>query len=60
MRLDWQSQVAVLETDHAISHAEQERILAQLQAMGIRGMILPPGITLAHVAQRGVDDEDDG
>lgn len=62
MRLDWQSQVAVLETDHVIPQLERERILSDLQAMGIRAMILPVGVTLAHVADQGLepDDEDDG
>ena len=58
MRLDWQSQVAVLECDRAIPQAEQERILAQLQAMGIRAYILPRGVTLAHVADQGLEPDD--
>lgn len=59
MRLDWQSQVAALECDRAIPQAERERILAELQAMGIRGVILPQGVTLAHVADQGLDTDDD-
>ena len=59
MRLDWQSQVAVLETDHVIPQAERERILSDLQAMGIRAMILPVGVRLAHVTDQGLDTDDD-
>lgn len=59
MMLDWQSQVAVLETDHALTKGETEGILAQLQAVGIRGYILPVGVTLAHVADQGLEPDDD-
>lgn len=58
MRLDWQTQVAVLECDRAIPQAERERILSDLQAMGIRAMILPVGVTLAHVADQGLEPDD--
>ena len=54
-----QTGVAVIETDHDLTPREQERILAQLQGLGIKGMILPVGVSLAHVAQCGLDDEDD-
>lgn len=54
-----QTGVAVLETDHELTTREHERILAQLQGLGIKGMILPVGVTLAHVDQCGMDDEDD-
>ena len=59
MRLDWQSQVAVLECDRAIPQAERERILSDLQAMGIRAMILPQGVRIAHVADQGLDPDGD-
>ena len=51
--------VAVLEADHALTDRERERILSQLQSIGIKGVILPMGVTLAHVAQCGMDGEDD-
>lgn len=54
-----QTGVAVLETDYEMSDREHERILAQLQSIGIKGIILPMGVTLAHVAMQGMDDEDD-
>ena len=54
-----QTGVAVLETDHPLTDREHERILAQLQSIGIKGIILPMGVTLSHVAQSGMDDEDD-
>ena len=61
MRLDWQTQVAVLECDRAIPQAERERILAEPQAMLIRAMILPVGMRLAHVADQGLEpDNGDG
>lgn len=59
MRLDWQSQVAVMECDRDIPQLERERILAELQAMGIRAMILPVGMRLAHVADQGLDTDDE-
>lgn len=59
MRLDWQSQVAVLETDHVIPQRERERILSDMQAMGIRAMILPVGVRLAHVADQGLEPDDE-
>ena len=59
MRLDWQTQVAVLETDHVIPQLERERIMADMQAMGIRAMILPVGVRLAHVADQGLGPEGD-
>ena len=59
MRLDWQTQVAVMECDRDIPQLERERILAQMQAMGIGAMILPAGVTLAHVADQGLEPDDD-
>ena len=50
---------AVVETDHALSEREHRRILADLQSIGLRAIILPVGVSLAHVAQCGLDDEDD-
>lgn len=59
MRLDWQTSVAVLECDHVIPQRERERILSDMQAMGIRAMILPVGMRLAHVADQGLEPDDD-
>lgn len=49
----------VVETDHALSPREKEAILADLQSIGLRAIILPVGVSLSHVAQCGMDDEDD-
>lgn len=49
----------VVETDHELKPAQRERILADLQSIGLRAIILPVGVTLSHVAQCGMDDEDD-
>lgn len=54
-----QSGVAVLEVDHDLTHAKAERVKAELRAIGIEAVILPMGLSLAHVAMRGMDDEDD-
>ena len=54
-----QSGVAVLEVDHDLTHAKAERVKAELRAIGIEAVILPVGVTLSHVAQCGMDDEDD-
>ena len=54
-----QTGVAVIETDHDLTPREQERILAQLQGLGIKGMILPVVVILSHVAQCGMGDEED-
>ena len=54
-----QSGVAVLEVDHDLAHAKSERVKAELSAIGLRCIILPVGVTLSHVAQCGMDDEDD-
>ena len=54
-----QSGVAVLEVDHDLTHAKSERVKAELRAIGIEAVILPVGVTLSHVAQCGMDDEDD-
>ena len=49
----------VVETDHELTPKQQERILADLQSIGLRAIILPVGVSLSHVAQCGLDDEDD-
>ena len=54
-----QSGVAVIETDHDLTHAKAERVKADLRAIGIEAVILPMGLSLAHVAQCALDDEDD-
>lgn len=54
-----QTGVAVLEVDHDLTHAKAERVKAELRAIGIEAVILPVGVTLSHVAQCGMDDEDD-
>ena len=59
MQLTPQHGTAVVETDHALSEREHRRILADLQSIGLRAIILPVGVGLAHVAQCGMDDEDD-
>ena len=58
MILSPQHGTAVVETDHALTKGETEGILAQLQAMGIRGYILPAGVRLAHVADQGLEPGD--
>lgn len=50
---------AVVETDQELTAKQQERILADLQSIGLRAVILPAGVTLSHVAQCGMDDEGD-
>lgn len=59
MQLTPQHGTAVVETDHALSEREHRRILADLRRIGIEAVILPVGLSLAHVAQYGLDDEDD-
>ena len=49
----------VVETDHDLTPKQQQRILSDLQSVGIRAIILPVGVSLAHVAQCGLDDEGD-
>ena len=51
--------VGVVEIDHELTPSQKERILADLQSVGLRCIILPVGVSLAHVAQCGLDDEDD-
>ena len=59
MHLSPQHGTGVVETDHELTPKQQERILADLQSIGLRCIILPVGVSLAHVAQCGMDDEDD-
>lgn len=49
----------VVETDHELKPAQRERILADLQSIGLRAIILPVGVSLSHVAQCGLDDDDE-
>ena len=50
---------AVVETDHELNERQRRRILSDLQSIGLRAIILPVGVTLSHVAQCGMDDEED-
>lgn len=59
MILSPQHGTCVVETDHQLSEREHRRILADLQSIGLRAIILPVGVSLSHVAQCGLDDEDD-
>lgn len=59
MQLTPQHGTAVVETDHPLSEREHRRILSDLQSIGLRAIILPVGVSLTHVAQCGLDDEDD-
>lgn len=49
---------AVVEIDHDLTERQRRRIMADLQSIGLRAVILPVGVSLAHVAQSGMDDED--
>ena len=51
--------VGVVEIDRELTATQKERILSDLQSVGIRAIILPVGVTLSHVAQCGLDVEDD-
>lgn len=59
MILSPQHGTAVVETDHPLSEREHRRILADLQSIGLRAIILPVGVTLSHVAQCGLDEDDE-
>lgn len=59
MHISPQTGTGVVETDHELKPAQRERILADLQSIGLRAIILPVGVSLSHVAQCGLDDEDD-
>ena len=59
MILSPQHGTCVVETDHQLSEREHRRILADLQSIGLRAIILPVGVSLSHVAQCGLDDEGD-
>ena len=58
MHIAPQHGTAVVETDHELTPKQRERILSDLQSVGLRAIILPVGVTLSHVAQSGMDDED--
>lgn len=55
-----QHSTAVIETDHELTEREKRRILADMKSVGVHAVILPVGVTLAHVAVQGLDDEDEG
>ena len=57
MDLTPQHGAAVVETDHPLTERERERIMADLQSIGLRAVILPAGVTLSHVAVQGLEDE---
>lgn len=57
MQFDWQRGSCIVETDHPLSDREKGRIEAELQAIGLRAVILPAGVTLSHVAVQGLEDE---
>ena len=48
---------AVIETDHELTPRDRERILADMQSVGLEAVILPVGVTLVHVAMAGMPDE---
>lgn len=50
---------AVVETDHELTPKQKERILSDLQSVGIRAIILPVGVSLSHVAQCGLDEDEE-
>jgi len=50
---------AIIESTTPLSPRQVEALKAELQAAGYRAVILPPGCTVAAVAYRGEDDEDD-
>ena len=49
----------MVETDHELTPKQQERILADLQSIGLRCIILPVGVSLSHVAQGCLDEDED-
>lgn len=52
---------AVLETDHPMTERDKARVLAELQAIGLRAVLLPCGVSLVHAATQELDcDEGDG
>ena len=59
MILSPQHGTCVVETDHQLSEREHRRILADLQSIGLRAIILPVGVTLSHVAQGCLDEDED-
>lgn len=50
---------AVVEIDHDLTERQRRRILSDLQSVGLRAVILPVGVTLSHVAQCGLDEDDE-
>lgn len=59
MDISRQHSSCILECDHPISERERRRVLAELQALGFRAVLLPPGITVAGMASCGLEDDDD-
>lgn len=58
MDLTPQHGAAVVETDHPLTERERERILSDLQSIGLRAVILPAGVSLSHVAVQGLEDDE--
>lgn len=50
---------AILETESQLTPRQSERILAELQAIGFAAVILPPGVTVATVAECRIQDDDE-
>lgn len=59
MRISPQHGTCVVETDHPLTEREHQLILAELQSIGLRGIILPAGVSLSHVAQCGLDEDEE-
>lgn len=59
MQFDWQRGSCIVETDHHLTHREREHIMAELQGIGLRAVILPAGVTLAHVSAQCMDEDDE-
>lgn len=50
---------AIIETESQLTPRQSERILAELQAIGFAAVILPPGVTVATVAECRIQDDDE-
>lgn len=51
--------VAILETDHALTDKQSDKIKASLRLLGVEAEILPCGITLGAFVQTGMSEDDD-
>lgn len=59
MDISQQHSSCILECDHPISERERRKVLAELQAIGVRAVLLPMGISLASMASCGLEDDED-